>query len=119
MLFEDAHWADPSSLELLDRLVDSLTRLAVLLIISHRPEFSSPWIGRADTSLVALTRLNRRHSGALAAQVMADRLLSHELLEEIVTQTDGVPLFIEELTKAVVEDSLKLDLYGSISGGSW
>jgi DNA-binding response OmpR family regulator/class 3 adenylate cyclase/tetratricopeptide (TPR) repeat protein len=105
MLFEDAQWADPSSLELLDMLIDRLMELPILLVVSFRAEFAAPWIGRAGASLIALSRLNRRHSEMLAAQVPTDRALSHQLLERIVTQTDGVPLFIEELTKAVLETS--------------
>ena len=105
MLFEDAQWADPSSLELLDMLIDRLSELPILLVISFRADFTAPWIGRADVSLIALSRLNRRHSETLAAQVSAERALSRELLERIVTQTDGVPLFIEELTKAVLDTS--------------
>ena len=105
MLFEDAHWADPSSLELLDRLADRLAELPILLIVSYRPEFAAPWIGRAGASLIALSRLNPRHAATLAAQVTAERVLTPALLERIVTQTDGVPLFIEELTKAVLETS--------------
>jgi len=105
MLFEDAHWADPSSLELLDTLIDRLPELPILLVISFRPDFAAPWVGRAGASLIALSRLNRRHSEALAARVTAERVLPRELLQRIVTQTDGVPLFIEELTKAVLETS--------------
>ena len=106
MLFEDAQWADPSSLELLDMLIDRLSELPILLVISFRAEFHRPWIGRAGVSLIALSRLNRRHSETLAAQVSRGaRAQPRELLERIVTQTDGVPLFIEELTKAVLETS--------------
>jgi DNA-binding response OmpR family regulator/class 3 adenylate cyclase/tetratricopeptide (TPR) repeat protein len=105
MLFEDVQWADPSSLELLDTLIDRLSELPILLVLSFRADFTSPWIGRADVSLIALSRLNRRHSEALAAQVSAQRVLSRELLQRIVTQTDGVPLFIEEVTKAVLDTS--------------
>ena len=105
MLFEDAQWADPSSLELLDTLIDRLAELPILLVISFRPDFAAPWIGRAGVSLIALSRLNRRHSETLAAQVSVERALTRELLQRIVTQTDGVPLFIEELTKAVLETS--------------
>ena len=72
-------------------------------MVSFRADFTAPWIGRAGVSLIALSRLNRRHSETLAAQVSAERALPRELLERIVTQTDGVPLFIEELTKAVLE----------------
>jgi predicted ATPase len=104
MLFEDAQWADPSSLELLDILIDGLAQLPILLAISFRIEFVARWIGRAGTGLIALSRLNRKESESLA-QMTADRVLGRDLLERIVAQTDGVPLFIEELTKAVLETS--------------
>ncbi len=68
MLFEDAHWADPSSLELFDTLVSQITELPILLVISFRPEFVSPWIGRAGVSLITLIRLDRRQSVALASR---------------------------------------------------
>jgi class 3 adenylate cyclase/tetratricopeptide (TPR) repeat protein len=103
MLFEDAHWADPSSLELFDTLISRITELPILLVISFRPEFVSSWIGRAGVSLITLTRLDRRHSAALAAQVTMAHVLTHSILERIIAQTDGVPLFIEELTKAILE----------------
>ncbi len=109
MLFEDAQWADPSSLELLDTLIDRIEQQPILLAISFRSEFTVPWVGRTGTSLIALSRLNRRHSATLAGQVTAGRVLTPELLERIVTQTDGVPLFIEELTKAVLEASVAPD----------
>src|SRR5271166_3206838 len=113
ILFEDAQWADPSSLELLDTLIDRLEQMPILLAISFRPEFTAPWVGRAGTSLIALSRLNRRHSETLAARVTAERVLTRELLERIVAQTDGVPLFIEELTKAVLETSVESDVAAS------
>ena len=103
MLFEDAHWADRSSLELLDTLVSQIADLPILLVMSLRPEFVSPWIGGADVSLITLTRLDRRQSIALARQLIAEHVLSPAFLERIIAQTDGVPLFIEELTKAVLE----------------
>ena len=104
MLFEDAQWADPSSLELLDVLIERLAELPILLAISFRSEFVAPWIGHSGASLIALSRLNRRDSETLA-DAAADRVLGHELLARIVAQADGVPLFIEELTKAVLEAS--------------
>ncbi len=103
MLLEDAHWADPSSLELFDTLVSQITERRILLVISFRPEFVPSWIGRAGVSLVTLTRLDRRQSAALAAQVTTVHLLTQAVLERVIAQTDGVPLFIEELTKAVLE----------------
>jgi class 3 adenylate cyclase/predicted ATPase len=105
MLFEDAHWADHSSLELFDTLVSQITELPILLVVSFRPEFVSSWIGRAGVSLITLTRLDRRQSAALAAQVTTAHVLTPTLLERIIAQTDGVPLFIEELTKAVLESA--------------
>jgi class 3 adenylate cyclase len=99
MLFEDAHWADPSSLELLDRLIGQLASLPVLLIISYRPEFQAPWVGHAGVSLIALSRLKPREAMALANQVVIGQALPSGMLERIAVQSDGVPLFIEELTK--------------------
>jgi len=103
VLFEDAHWADASTRELLETTIDQLAGLPVLLVISFRPEFSAPWIGRPGDSLIALSRLDRGESAALAAHVIQEHALPVALLDRIVAQTDGVPLFIEELTKAVLE----------------
>jgi len=102
MLFEDAQWADPSSLELLDILLERLSKLPILLAISFRSEFVAPWIGRAGTTLIAPSRLNRTDSEMLAAAT-ANHALKPELLQQIVARADGVPLFIEELTKVVLE----------------
>jgi len=112
MLFEDAHWADPSSLELLDALLDQITELPILLVISFRPEFVSSWIDRAGVSLITLTRLDRRQSAALAAQVTTAQVLTQAILERIIAQTDGVPLFIEELTKAILETAPNMSPLG-------
>jgi class 3 adenylate cyclase/predicted ATPase len=109
LLFEDAQWADASTLELLEQTIDRLAELPVLLVISFRPEFSAPWIGRAGVSLITPSRLDRRESAALAARVMRDHALPVALLDRIVAQTDGVPLFIEELTKAVLEAAVRPD----------
>ena len=103
LLFEDAHWSDPSSVELLDAVIEQVPDLPVLLVISFRPEFVAPWFGRPGVSLMALSRLDRRDATALAAQVVKIHVLSSPLLDRIVVQSDGVPLFIEELTKAVLE----------------
>ena len=103
MLLEDAHWADPSSLEFLDATIGQLTKLPALLVMSFRPEFVAPWAGRAEVTLLTLNRLNDRHSAELSTQVTIGQTLRPALLNRIVAQTDGVPLFIEELTKAVLE----------------
>ena len=109
ILFEDAHWADASSLELLDKAVGLLTNLPVLLVMSHRPEFQPPWVGLAVTSVITLRRLTQRQAAQLAERIAAERVLPSALRERIVAQSDGVPLFIEELTKAVVESAAQPD----------
>src|SRR5262249_5468014 len=103
MVFEDVHWIDPTSLELLDRIVERLGALPVLLLVTFRPEFAPPWIGQSYVTALALRRLGARDSAALAGYVSGNHALSAELLDEIVDRADGVPLFLEELTKAVVE----------------
>jgi class 3 adenylate cyclase/predicted ATPase len=103
MIFEDAHWADSSSLELLDRTVDRVTQLPVLLVISFRPEFQPAWLGQAHVSLLTLSRLAQRDTAALATAVTAGKSLPREILDLIIERTDGIPLFIEELTKSVIE----------------
>ena len=105
MLFEDAHWADPTSLELLDAVIEKVPALPILLIISYRPEFAAHWFDLPSVSLMALSRLDRRDLARLAAQVVKHQVLSSRLVDQIVLQSDGVPLFIEELTKAVLEVS--------------
>jgi predicted ATPase len=104
MLFEDAHWVDPSSHELLDGIVGRAARLRMLLVVTFRPEFRSPWAGSHVTTL-PLNRLDRQDGEALVAQVLGGEVssLPSGLVDEIVDRTDGVPLFLEELTKAVLE----------------
>jgi hypothetical protein len=105
MLVEDAHWIDPSSRELFDLIIDRLAGLPMLLVMTFRPEFQAPWIGRAGVSLLTLSRFDRRETATMAAEVAA-RAIPPDLIERIVLQTDGVPLFIEELTRAVLEVGL-------------
>jgi class 3 adenylate cyclase len=103
MLFEDAHWADPSSCELLDRVVEHVARWSVLLVITFRPEYMPPWAGLPHVTSLTLNRLNQREGVALVERITSDEALSPATVNEIVERTDGVPLFIEELTKAVLE----------------
>ena len=105
MLFEDAHWADASTLELLDKAIGLLIDLPILLIVSFHTEFQPPWVGLAVSSLITLRRLTRKQAAQLAKRIAVEPVLSPALLERIVTQTDGVPLFIEELTKVVLDDA--------------
>src|SRR5690242_11318780 len=104
MIFEDLHWIDPTSRELLDLTVEKLTSLPVLLVATYRPEFQPPWVGGSQVTVIALNRL-RRSEGATLVHRLAGNLgaLPPDVVDEIVERTDGVPLFVEELTKAVVE----------------
>ncbi|MCP1842842.1 putative ATPase/class 3 adenylate cyclase [Bradyrhizobium sp. USDA 4524] len=106
IIFEDAHWSDPTSMELLTITLEKVPRLRVLLLITARPEFTPPWPGHAHVTTVSLTRLNRRNGAALIERVTAGKTLPEEVLDQILARTDGVPLFVEELTKAVLETGL-------------
>jgi class 3 adenylate cyclase len=103
MLYEDVHWIDPSSRELLEMTIERAATLPLLLIIAFRPEFQPPWIGQAHVSMVSLSRLGPRQGAALVEHVAGADALPPEIAAEIVARTDGVPLFVEELTKAVLE----------------
>ena len=109
MVFEDVHWSDPTTLEALDMLVDRASSLRVLVILTFRPEFSPPWIGRSHVSLLSLNRLPPRRRGEMIAHVMAGKALPKTIADQIIERTDGVPLYIEELTKAVVESGVLND----------
>ncbi|MDB5612222.1 MAG: adenylate cyclase [Bradyrhizobium sp.] len=106
VIFEDIHWADPTSLELLTVTLEQLPRLRVLLLITARPEFTPPWPGHAHVTTVSLTRLSRRNGAALIERVTAGKTLPEEVMDQILARTDGVPLFVEELTKTVLETGL-------------
>jgi predicted ATPase len=103
MVFEDAHWSDPTSRDLIDLIVDRIRRLPVLLLVTFRPEFQPPWTDQPHVTTVALNRLGDRHGSLLVEQLAGNACVFSELVAEIVERSDGVPLFIEELTKAVVE----------------
>ena len=102
MVFEDAHWIDPTSRELLDLTVERVQRLPVLLLVTFRPEFQPPWVGQPHVTLLSLGRLGSRDGAALVGRVAAAALPAG-MVEEIVERADGVPLFLEELTRAVLE----------------
>jgi class 3 adenylate cyclase/predicted ATPase len=110
MLFEDAQWSDPTSLELYDLLIDRVPALRVLLIITFRPEFSPAWTGRPHVTLRALNRLAPRQRAEMIAGVTGGKALPEEIAAQIIDRTDGVPLFVEELTKAVVESGMLTDM---------
>ncbi len=106
MVFEDAHWIDPTSRELLDLAVEHVRRLPVLLIVTFRPEFQPPWIGQPQVTMLVLKRLDRRDGIALIGQIAGGKALPDTVTDQIVDRTDGVPLFVEELTKSVLESGL-------------
>ncbi len=106
MLFEDAHWADATSLELIDLAIERLRQLPVLLLITFRPEFEPPWEGLQNVTRIALDKLDQGQVEALAGQMTGGRKLPAEVIKLIVAKTDGVPLFVEELTKTIQESGL-------------
>jgi class 3 adenylate cyclase/predicted ATPase len=103
MIFEDAHWTDPTSLEAFGRTVDRTKTLPVLLIVTFRPEFNAPWAGRSHVTSVALNRLGEHEAAAIIAHLVGNKELPADVMAEIVERTDGIPLFVEEMTKAVLE----------------
>ena len=106
VVFEDAHWVDPTSRELLDLMVERIGRLPVLLIVTFRPEFQPPWIGQPQVSMLALNRLDRHDRTVLVAEIAGVRALPNDVVDQIADRTDGVPLFVEELTKSVLESGV-------------
>jgi class 3 adenylate cyclase/predicted ATPase len=103
MIFEDVHWIDPTTLEAVGRTVDRLRTLDVLLIVTHRPEFEPPWIGRPYVTALTLNRLGEREITAMIDRVTGNKALPENIRQDIIERTDGVPLFVEEMTKAVLE----------------
>jgi len=109
VVFEDVHWMDPTTLDLLDRVVERLQALPVLVIVTFRPEFVPSWTGQAHVTLLALSRMDRRQCAVMVGKVTGGKALPEEVLGQIVAKTDGVPLFVEELTKTVLESGLLVE----------
>ena len=103
MLFEDAHWADPTTLEVLDLLIDRVKTIPLLIVFTHRPEFQSRWSEQGHVGALNLSKLTRTQSAAVVSALTGGIALPRPLLEQILTRTDGVPMFVEELTKAILE----------------
>jgi predicted ATPase len=103
MILEDAHWGDPTSLEAFGRTVDRIASLRVLLIVTFRPEFEAPWIGQPHVTALALNRLGHRAVSSMIDRVIGNKPLPANIRKDIIERTDGVPLFVEEMTKAVLE----------------
>jgi class 3 adenylate cyclase/predicted ATPase/energy-coupling factor transporter ATP-binding protein EcfA2 len=109
LLFEDAHWADATSLELLDLTVERVRRLPVLALFTSRPEFEPPWVGLPNVSTLTLGRLDRNAVESMVTRVTGGRMPPPEVMKQIVDKTDGNPLFVEELTKAVLESGILVE----------
>ena len=103
MIFEDAHWTDPTSLEALGRVVERIRRLPVLLIVTFRPDFNAPWTGRPHVTFMAINRLGERDIEAMIDAMVGNKPLPANIRQDIIERTDGIPLFVEEMTKAVLE----------------
>ncbi|MBR0801563.1 AAA family ATPase [Bradyrhizobium jicamae] len=103
MIFEDAHWIDPTSLETLTRQIREIKAVPALLIVTSRPEFAAPWVRQSQVTSIVLNRLGERDAATIVASLAGEKELPADVLAEIVDRTDGVPLFVEEMTKAVLE----------------
>jgi predicted ATPase len=103
IIFEDAHWTDPTGLELFSRIIDKIPTLRVLLLITFRPEFEPPWVGQPHVTTLTINRLTRREVEVMIDRVVGNKVLPTNIRQDIIERTDGIPLFVEEMTKAVLE----------------
>jgi class 3 adenylate cyclase/predicted ATPase len=103
MIFEDAHWSDPTSLEVFGRVVDRIPTLRMLLLVTFRPEFEAPWVGQPHVTALTINRLAQRDVVAMIERVIGNNVIPALLRQDIIERTDGIPLFVEEMTKAVLE----------------
>src|SRR5262249_30386141 len=103
MIFEDAQWADPTSLEAFSQVVDRIRTLRVMLLVTFRPEFDAPWIGRPYVTARIINRLAEHEASAIIDRIVGNKQLSASIRQDIIERTDGIPLFVEEMTKAVLE----------------
>jgi len=106
MAFEDIQWSDPTTRESLDLLVDRVPALQVLVILTFRPEFSPPWVVRPHVTLLTLNRLPPWQRAEMISSMIEGKALPNKIADRIIERTDGIPLFIEELTKAVIESGV-------------
>jgi class 3 adenylate cyclase/tetratricopeptide (TPR) repeat protein len=112
LLFEDAHWADATSLELLDLIVERARQLPIFVLVTSRPEFEPPWVGLANVGTLSLGRLDSRDIESIATHMSGGRSLPPEVMKHIVAKTDGNPLFVEELSKAILEAGILVEYAG-------
>ena len=121
LVVEYLHWADPSTLELLRLLIERVSATRVFVVLTFRPEFSPPWPMRGYLSTLTLSRLLHQQVEVMASRVAGGKALPKELINQLVEKTDGVPLFVEEITKSILEsDALQereghYELVGSLA----
>jgi class 3 adenylate cyclase/tetratricopeptide (TPR) repeat protein len=111
-IVEDLHWVDPSTLEYLSLLVEQVPTARIFTLLTFRPDFSPPWTGRAHLTQITLNRLNRTQVEVMVERVTGGKAIPAEVLQQLVARTDGVPLFVEELTKMVLESGLLTEQEG-------
>src|SRR4029453_8492056 len=112
---EDLHWADPSTMEVLELLLDQVPTARLLLVLTARPEFRPPWTPRSYVTQLTLPRLTRPQINEMVLRVTGGKPLPDEVLTQVVAKTDGIPLFVEELVKTILEAGLAqeaADRYG-------
>jgi class 3 adenylate cyclase/predicted ATPase len=103
MILEDAHWGDPTTLEALGQTIDRVANLRVLVVMTFRPEYAPPWIGQPDVTVLTLNRLAAGEAGTLIDRIAGNHALPTGVRQDIIERSDGIPLFVEEMTKAVLE----------------
>ncbi len=104
--WEDLHWADPSTLEVLTLFLEQIPTTRMFTVLTFRPEFTPSWSSRSYLTQLTLSRLGRSHVEAMVEKITGGKALPSEVLQQIVSKTDGIPLFVEELTKMVLESEL-------------
>ena len=110
VVLEDAHWIDSSTLELVNRLIPLIKTARVLLLIKFRPEFMPQWLSEPHVTMLRLDRMGREQCHAIISEVIGNKALPREVEEQIIDKADGIPLFVEELTKSVLESELVQDV---------
>jgi predicted ATPase len=117
LVIEDVHWADPSTLELLQLLLAPVAAVSLLVVMTSRPEFEAPWGPRSELTPVVLSRLSRERTAQMIEQVAGGKGLPAQVLDQLVEKTDGSPLFIEELTRMVLESGQLVERGGTMRFG--
>ena len=115
MVVEDGHWADPTSLEVFSRVADRVRSLRALLIVTFRPEFEPPWAGQAHVTALNLNRLTLSEIGAVIDGIVGSEHIAADVRQDIIERTDGIPLFVEEMTKAVLEAETEGEAHRTVS----